>query len=382
MPNELRALFGYMLAFCDISDPQQLFHRFKVCMAQDFIRSGLSSTEAEALAYYDLSDRLATLQYNLSDHVTPPALPRPELAPNQFGWEEHRRKGAEMYNCLNVNPRDAADSILASFDSGRQKMHFVDGPGGGGKTYLYNTIYHILKGQQKSVICVAWTGIAASLLPEERTASYTFKLNMSSSNRECLLKRQERDATPLKVADAIFWDEISMVPKFSLEAVDLLLQDLMCNTLPFGGKTVVIGGDFRQVLPIIGRGRERDMIDACVKNSRLWTESLTHHLFINVRAASSGVPWCSLLMAIGNGNVAQDNEGRIQLPSGTFSNGNLIDEVFGDQINDEDCLRDRAILAPRNIDVNQINEEALDRIPGLLREYKSIEMWQRMIQRT
>ncbi|RCN40769.1 hypothetical protein ANCCAN_13289 [Ancylostoma caninum] len=137
---------------------------------------------------------------------------------------------------------------------------------------------HVLRGQQKSVVCFAWTGIATSLLPE---GSSTFKLNMGPGNRECSLRRQESDAIPLKMADAIVCYEINMVPKFALEAVDLL-----CNTLLFGGKALVIGGDFRQVLPS-KRRREIDMVDACVKNSRLWTEFLIHHLSINVRAASS-----------------------------------------------------------------------------------------------
>ncbi|RCN31570.1 hypothetical protein ANCCAN_22640 [Ancylostoma caninum] len=284
LPTELHALFGYMLAFCDISEPQQLFDRFKACMAEDFVHRGYSQTKAEALVYYDLSGRLAALQYNFSEQVTLPVLPRSEFSSVE---EYHRTKRAELYACLN----------------------FIDGPGGSGKTYIYNAMYHILKGQQKSV--VAWTGIAGSLLPERRTASSTFKLNMASGNRDCAMRREDRDAATLKEADAIIWDEISMVPKFSLEAVDLLLQDLMCNALSFGGKTIVIGGDFRQVLPIIERGRESDMVDACVKNSRLWSEFHKHSLVINVRAASSGASWYGLFMGIGNGEFEQDNEGRI-----------------------------------------------------------------------
>ncbi|RCN29714.1 hypothetical protein ANCCAN_24523 [Ancylostoma caninum] len=152
-----------------------------------------------------------------------------------------------------------------------------------------------------------------------------------------------------------------MVPKFSLEAVDLLLPDLMCNTLPFGGKIIVIGGDFRQVLPIIERRREGDMVDACIKNSRLWRDFETHNLFVNMRAASSGSSWCDLLIAIGNGKIEQDSEGRIHLPSDLMSNGNSIDEVFGDELTNTDNLSDYAILAPCNFDVNRINEEAIDR---------------------
>ncbi|RCN37604.1 hypothetical protein ANCCAN_16484 [Ancylostoma caninum] len=331
MPFELRALFGYMLAFCDISDPQLLYDRIKTSMAEYFINRGYSPLDAESLVYYDLSNRLAILQYNLSERITPPTPHRPELEAIQDDWEYHSNKGTELYNCLNSQQRTAADSILASFETGRQKMHYIDGPGGSGKTYLYNTIYHILKGRHKSIICVAWTGIAASLLPEGRTASSTFKLSMGSGNRECVLKREHRDAIPLKQADAIVWDEISM------------------------------------------RGREGYMVDVCIKNSRLWRDFETHNLFVNMKAASSGSSWCELLMAIGNGEIEQDSERRIHLPSDLMSNGNLIDEVFGDELTNTDNLSDYAILAPRNFDANRINEEAIDRLSGPLHEYKSID---------
>ena len=43
----------------------------------------------------------------------------------------------------------------------------------------------------------------------------------------------------------ILIDEIFMAYKHSLNAIDKCLQDLMDNKQPFGGKTVVIGGDFR-----------------------------------------------------------------------------------------------------------------------------------------
>ncbi|VDM81023.1 unnamed protein product [Strongylus vulgaris] len=58
MPGELRAMFAYMLAFCDVNAPEPLFVRFKGDMCEDFIHQGLPVAEAEALAYYDLSDKL------------------------------------------------------------------------------------------------------------------------------------------------------------------------------------------------------------------------------------------------------------------------------------------------------------------------------------
>ena len=46
-----------------------------------------------------------------------------------------------------------------------------------------------------------------------------------------------------------------MTKRQSVEALDSSLCDIIDRPeLPFGGKTVVFGGDFRQVLPVVRRG--------------------------------------------------------------------------------------------------------------------------------
>lgn len=40
----------------------------------------------------------------------------------------------------------------------------------------------------------------------------------------------------LMKTEAVIWDEISMASKCAFEAVESLLQDLMWNVKPFGGK--------------------------------------------------------------------------------------------------------------------------------------------------
>ena len=48
-----------------------------------------------------------------------------------------------------------------------------------------------------------------------------------------------------------------MVPAAAIDCIDRLLKDIMkCETpingqLPMGGKIVLFGGDFRQVLPVV-----------------------------------------------------------------------------------------------------------------------------------
>ena len=51
-------------------------------------------------------------------------------------------------------------------------------------------------------------------------------------------------------------DEASMMPIHTLKAIDNLLRELTGENIPFGGKIFVLGGDFRQVLPVIPHGSQ------------------------------------------------------------------------------------------------------------------------------
>lgn len=65
-------------------------------------------------------------------------------------------------------------------------VFYLDGPGGTGKTYLYNSLILSLKHIFRATcIAVAWTGIAACLLINGQTAHRTFKipLNLDENSR-------------------------------------------------------------------------------------------------------------------------------------------------------------------------------------------------------
>jgi len=44
----------------------------------------------------------------------------------------------------------------------------------------------------------------------------------------------------------VIWDEAPMCPKIAFECVDRLLKEIMSSSKPFGGKVMLLGGDFRQ----------------------------------------------------------------------------------------------------------------------------------------
>ena len=76
----------------------------------------------------------------------------------------------------------------------------------------------------------------------------------------CRIKQGSQIAELMTDASLIIWDEALMTHRNCFEAVDRSLRDILRFTAsnnadkPFGGKTIVLGGDFRQILPIIAKG--------------------------------------------------------------------------------------------------------------------------------
>lgn len=71
------------------------------------------------------------------------------------------------------------------------------------------------------------------------------------------------EAQELREAELIVWDEITMANVHAFNLVDRLFPDIMRNQNPFGGKVVIVGGDFRQCLPVIPRGDRTVIVEAC-----------------------------------------------------------------------------------------------------------------------
>ena len=66
-----------------------------------------------------------------------------------------------------------------------------------------------------------------------------------------------------------------MTHRHAFEAVDRTLRDLMkavdplLEEKPFGGKVVVFGGDFRQILSVVIKGSHKDIVGSCLRRSIL-----------------------------------------------------------------------------------------------------------------
>ena len=108
---------------------------------------------------------------------------------------------------------------------------------------------------------MASSGVASLLLPKGRTAHSRFKIPFDITDAStCSVKRGTMLAELLQVTALIIWDEAPMTHRRCFEALDTTMRDILSEhnpanaILPFGGKPIVLGGDFRQILPVLRKG--------------------------------------------------------------------------------------------------------------------------------
>nr|GEV96443.1 ATP-dependent DNA helicase PIF1-like [Tanacetum cinerariifolium] len=85
----------------------------------------------------------------------------------------------------------------------------------------------------------------------------------------CNIKKQSGQAKLLCQAKLIIWDEALMAKRQAVGAADRTMQDITGVKLPFGGKIMVLGGDFRQVLQVVRRGTRAQIVDSSLRMSPL-----------------------------------------------------------------------------------------------------------------
>lgn len=97
-----------------------------------------------------------------------------------------------------------------------------------------------------------------------------------TADSTCEIRHGTQLAKLLQKTSLIIWDEAPMAHKFCFEALDKSLKDILKTRYngsidkPFGGLTVVCGGDFRQILPVIPKGTRAEVIDASLNLFNLW----------------------------------------------------------------------------------------------------------------
>ncbi|KAE9073054.1 hypothetical protein PF007_g25951 [Phytophthora fragariae] len=433
-PYELRQLFATIIVYSQVSEVRQLWDQFYDDLSQDYAYTyrTLQGQEKEDLIQFttlkSLHDLLQINGYAAADFDDLPQLHQyPELVLDSLLRNSLLRRELEGYDQstlqsivdqedqLNDGQRAIYAEILQAVDGSAvgEKLFFIDGPGGTGKSTLLRHILAKVRLSGKIAIAVASSGIASLLLMGGRTAHSTFRIPLKLNDKStCAIYKQSNLKTLIQRASLVIWDEAPMTHRHAFEAVDRTLRDIMDNDQePFGGKVFVLSGDFRQILPVVVRGTPAETIDACLKSSSLWSHFKQVHLTENMRVQSARSESTAAELAAFSEFLLQVGEGRhevnrslgkdfVKIPRdmlidntepdqdmdededilpGAVPRGlkNIIDVMYADinnpDIATDEYFADRTILTTTNAVVQRINEAVSQRLSGDSHEYLSVD---------
>ncbi|XP_071740490.1 uncharacterized protein [Rutidosis leptorrhynchoides] len=297
---------------------------------------------------------------------------------------------ADLKCKLTNEQRHAYDTILNAVNEDRGGVFFLYGYGGTGKTFVWKTLSAALRSKGEIVLNVASSGIAALLLSGGRTAHSRFAIPINPTEESfCCISPNSHLAELIQKAKLIIWDEATMVHRHCIETLDRSLRDICrhinSNSMDtsFGGKVVVFGGDFRQVLPVTPQGKREDTVGASLNSSYIWSHVTVLKLTVNMRlgrgtsdsATHDTKSFANWVLNIGNGTLGESENGEsdVHMPDDILIRdvedpiGSLIAAIYPDfieNLGNPDYYQDRAILAPTHDDVNVINDRMMNFLDG------------------
>ncbi|KAL3635911.1 hypothetical protein CASFOL_020458 [Castilleja foliolosa] len=340
--SELRVLFVHLLMFCEVSQPLSFWESQWKSMGDD-IRLRLASQLSNPACFLndvDIQQSILLELEKLLNSATPSksltdfGLPLPSASVlasvgNRLLLEETcydrstlAAEHSASHLLLNSDQLKVYDCILSSYQANSQVLLFVYGHGGTGKTFLWRTIISFFRSIGKIVLAVAASGIASLLLPSGRTAHSRFKIPIDLGTQLAEL---------LNESLLIIWDEAPMSDRRCFECLDRTLRDITSDSNHlFGGKSVLLGGDFRQTLPVKIKCSPSEIIESTLLKSYLWQRFRVFQLHENMRLRShrdattsseNEAEFATWLLQIGDGLLGNPdtknprNIRRIQIPS-------------------------------------------------------------------
>ncbi len=221
----------------------------------------------------------------------------------------------------------------------------LTGPAGSGKTYVLNQFIRLAKHDGKHVSVTATTGLAATHLGGTTIHAWSgigirddiqggFVDHMSKGRREIIEK-----------TDVLVIDEISMLHDYRLDMVDEICRLVRKKPdEPFGGIQIIMSGDFFQLPPV---NRQDSRAGGFVVNSNVWRELDPTVCYLEEQHRQDDEELSNILNALRSGDLRRRHA---EL---------LLERV--DIIPDDDDITE---LHTVNIDVDRLNEQRLEQLPG------------------
>jgi hypothetical protein len=300
--SQLRDMFATILMYCRPSDPASFWerHKSKLCedlMHQNRVQEPNELIVNEVLLY--LQDRLQQEGLDINCDFGLPQ-PNPELQPmaaiprdireetmHDFQQLEERVNRDKQH--LTDEQRLVYEAVMDSVENKDGSLINLDAPGGTGKTFTINLILDSIRSKKMVALAMASSGIAATLLHNGRTIHSRLKVPLAVKEEStCQVSKRSATGRLLAMARLLIIDEISMSHKHVFECIDRTCQDIRGDTRPFGGLTVLLSGDYRQILPVVPRGSRVAIVNAALKASYLWPRVRQMKLCRNMRVEQGG----------------------------------------------------------------------------------------------
>ena len=313
--SKLCDLFAEVLVWMEVSDFLTLWQYFLQLMSEHHVHvppSQIYTMVDDVLHMYSISLQGLGISPIPGATVLSNAAWAAKEYDAELCSEEDMRHEKTLYDALELNKdQELAFTRVQSFldselDHNSSNVVFCDGRAGTGKTFLYRKILHYVRMQGRIALAVAFSGIAAMLLPRGRTVHSRFRLPVPIPTEGCAcnIKAQSIAAQLHRDSAILIWDEVPMCHREMISAVDLFYQELMGSTAPFGGKIVLLGGDWRQIPPV-SRFVERDAVFSMTLASLpFWKQgNYTHcQLNLNMRAREDE-PYSHFCQEVGDGTL-------------------------------------------------------------------------------
>ncbi|CAK0884111.1 unnamed protein product [Prorocentrum cordatum] len=356
-----------------------LWTEFAPALCEDYTRSRPAEV-ARDLALQDIQDALQKRGKKNSDF---------DGLPDPANFDRDLWLNADLAAELRFDPAQERDHANTYRAHGAGGVFFVDGPGGTGKSFLFQALIHYARGLRKLPLACAWSGVAAALLSNGRAVSSRFGLPvpLPDENAQSSVTAQSARGRVLYAAHIILWDGISMTPLEALHAADRALRDIRRCEAPFGGKVLVLAGDFRQVLPVVPRADEEKIkAHAAARHPAFTTGMVRAHSLAQNRRASNDPAFAEFLLEVGDGRLPVHpsvgpaavllNDDILAPPGTTYES--LAPWVFGSVVDAGlslaaavspvppdalQCLSSAAVLAPKNDVVQSFNDAVLAPLP-------------------
>lgn len=231
------------------------------------------------------------------------------------------------------------DKALEILNSGANV--FLTGEPGAGKSYTVNLFIAELKRRGKNFGVTASTGIAATHINGMTIHSWS-KIGMRKKIDENNLFDMGTDrfvTARINDAKVLIIDEVSMLSANVIDMLDKVLRHFKDGSRPFGGIQIVFVGDFFQLPPVVKHGKMQFAFE-----SEAWEKANLKICYLTEQHRQSDSEFLQILSFMRQGFVTDTQKNKLRACS--------IDPA------------PETHLFTHNIDVDRMNQEELDKLPG------------------